>query len=93
MELNYQINSKVRNKDNYDLIYSIIGKKNLNGIMHYQLQSNTSEIYLSEFALNERFIQVDPNDEYNMRRFEQELNIHEIELLSKFLSKIELKKI
>ena len=65
MELNYQINSKVRNKDNYDLIYSIIGKKNLNGIMHYQLQSNTSEIYLSEFALNERFIQVDPNDEYN----------------------------
>lgn len=65
MQLNYQINSKVRNKDNYDLIYSIIGKKNLNGIIHYQLQSTTSEIYLSEFALNERFIQVDPNDEYS----------------------------
>tara|TARA_B100000579_G_C22559960_1_gene723887 strand:+ start:75 stop:329 length:255 start_codon:yes stop_codon:yes gene_type:complete len=57
----YEINSKLCNKENKDLIYSISGKKYLNGILHYQLESESGQIYLSEFALKERFLQIDNN--------------------------------
>ena len=42
----YEINTKLCNKDNKDLIYSICGKKHLNGILHYLLESDTGKIYL-----------------------------------------------
>ncbi len=57
----YEINSKLCNKENKDLIYSIKGKKILNGILHYELESESGQIYLSEFALKERFLQIDDN--------------------------------
>lgn len=45
-------------KENSDLTYTIIGKKNMNGILHYLLESksSSSSIYLSEYAVKERFI-------------------------------------
>ena len=44
-------------KDNLDIVYSITGKKLLNGILHYKLQSdNSEEIFLSEHAVNDRFV-------------------------------------
>ncbi len=61
MNNDYEINSKLCNKENKDLIYSITGKKYLNGILHYQLESESGQIYLSEFALKERFLQIDNN--------------------------------
>ncbi len=61
MDNDYEINSKLCNKENKDLIYSISGKKYLNGILHYQLESESGQIYLSEFALKERFLQIDNN--------------------------------
>ncbi len=61
MNNDYEINSKLCNKENKDLIYSISGKKYLNGILHYQLESESGQIYLSEFALKERFLQIDNN--------------------------------
>ena len=49
--------TKIFKKDNLDIVYSITGKKLLNGILHYKLKSeNSEEIYLSEFAINDRFI-------------------------------------
>ena len=61
MDNDYEINSKLCNKENKDFIYSISGKKYLNGILHYQLESESGQIYLSEFALKERFLQIDNN--------------------------------
>ena len=51
------INTKIYKKDNPDITFYISGKKILNGILHYRLKSqNSEEIYLSEFAVNDRFI-------------------------------------
>jgi len=61
MEKNYDVDSKVCSKENNDLSYTIIGKKHLNGILHYHLESDSGKIYLSEFAINDRFIQIDSN--------------------------------
>ena len=61
MDTDFEINSKLCNKENRDLIYSIIGKKVLNGILHYHLESGSGQIYLSEFALKERFLLIDNN--------------------------------
>ena len=62
LDTDFEINSKLCNKENRDLIYSIIGKKVLNGILHYHLQSGSGQIYLSEFALKERFLLIDKNN-------------------------------
>ena len=62
MDKDYQIDSILCNKENRDLIYSITGKKILNGILHYQLESGSGQIYLSEFALKERFLHIDQNN-------------------------------
>ena len=52
-----EINTKIFRKDNLDIVYSITGKKHLNGILHYKLKSNNSEeIFLSEYAVNDRFV-------------------------------------
>jgi hypothetical protein len=52
-----ELNTKIFKKDNLDIVYSITGKKLLNGILHYKLKSeNSREIFLSEFAINDRFI-------------------------------------
>ena len=51
------IDTKVYKKENLDIGYSIIGKKHLNGILHYKLKSETSqEIFLSEFAVRDNFV-------------------------------------
>ncbi len=63
MEEIYHINSKICNKENKDLIYKITGKKHLNGILHYTLVSDSGEIYLSEYALKERFIFIRENEQ------------------------------
>ena len=59
MEKDYELNSKICNKENSDLVYLIIGKKYLNGILHYHLETETGQIYLSEFALNDRYIRIE----------------------------------
>ena len=52
-----ELNTKIFRKDNLDIVYSITGKKHLNGILHYKLKSdNSEEIFLSEFAVNDRFV-------------------------------------
>ncbi|MDC3072209.1 hypothetical protein OA087_01200 [bacterium] len=52
-----EINTKIFRKDNLDIVYSITGKKHLNGILHYKLKSeNSEEIFLSEYAINDRFV-------------------------------------
>ena len=52
-----ELNTKIFRKDNLDIAYSITGKKHLNGILHYKLRSeNSEEIFLSEYAVNERFV-------------------------------------
>jgi len=52
-----ELNTKIYKRDNLDIDFSISGKKILNGILHYKLKSqNNEEIYLSEFAVNDRFI-------------------------------------
>ena len=52
-----EINTKIYRKDNLDISFSVSGKKILNGILHYKLKSqNDEEIFLSEFAVNDRFI-------------------------------------
>ena len=55
MEKTYEINTKLCSKENKDLIYSISGKKHLNGILHYLLESDSGKIYLSEFAIKDRY--------------------------------------
>ena len=39
-----ELNTKIFRKDNLDIVYSITGKKHLNGILHYKLKSDNSEI-------------------------------------------------
>ena len=52
-----ELNTKIFRKDNLDIVYSITGKKYLNGILHYKLKSESSEeIFLSEHAVNDRFV-------------------------------------
>ena len=52
-----ELNTKIFRKDNLDIVYSISGKKHLNGILHYKLKSeNSEEIFLSEYAVNDRFV-------------------------------------
>ena len=56
-EIDIEIDSKIYRKDNLDIVYSITGKKLLNGILHYKLKSDASEeIFLSEYAVNDRFV-------------------------------------
>ena len=49
----------ISNKENNDLTYTIIDKKEMNGILHYLIESrsrtSTGSIYLSEYAIKERF--------------------------------------
>ena len=56
MEKIYEINTRLCNKENKDLVYSICGKKHLNGILHYLLESDSGKIYLSEHAIKERYL-------------------------------------
>tara|TARA_B100001173_G_C15906303_1_gene512179 strand:- start:531 stop:779 length:249 start_codon:yes stop_codon:yes gene_type:complete len=63
MEKTYEINTKLCNKENRDLIYSISGKKHLNGILHYLLESGSGKIYLSEHAIKERYIVINKDCE------------------------------
>ena len=49
----------IYNKENNDLTYTIVDKKEMNGILHYLIESrsrtNSGSIYLSEYAIKERF--------------------------------------
>ena len=53
------IGSIISNKENNDLTYTIVDKKEMNGILHYLIESrsrvNSGSIYLSEYAIKERF--------------------------------------
>jgi hypothetical protein len=52
-----ELNTRIFRKDNLDIVYSITGKKHLNGILHYKLKSdNSEEIFLSEHAVRDRFV-------------------------------------
>ena len=58
-----ELNTKIFRKDNLDLEYLITDKKLLNGILHYRLKSENSEkIFLSEFAIKDRYISESQND-------------------------------
>ncbi|MDA9170587.1 hypothetical protein N9O69_00735 [Alphaproteobacteria bacterium] len=58
-----ELNTKIFRKDNLDLEYLITKKKLLNGILHYTLKSESSEeIFLSEFAIKDRYISESQND-------------------------------
>ena len=63
MEKDYEISGMVCSKENTDLCYTIIGKKHLNGILHYHLESDSGKIYLSEFAVKDRFIKIDSDQQ------------------------------
>ena len=53
------IGISIYNKENNDLTYTIIDKKEMNGILHYLIESraktSSGSIYLSEYAIKERF--------------------------------------
>ena len=53
------IGLSIYNKENKDLTYTIVDKKEMNGILHYLIESrgktNSGSIYLSEYAIKERF--------------------------------------
>ena len=53
------IGLSIYNKENTDLTYTIVDKKEMNGILHYLIESraraSTGSIYLSEYAIKERF--------------------------------------
>ena len=53
------IGLSIYNKENKDLTYTIVDKKEMNGILHYLIESrartSTGSIYLSEYAIKERF--------------------------------------
>ena len=53
------IGLSIYNKENKDLTYIIVDKKEMNGILHYLIESraraSTGSIYLSEYAIKERF--------------------------------------
>ena len=61
MDENFDINTNIISKTNQDLSYVIIGKKKLNGILHYYLESNSEKICLSQFAIKDRFIIINGN--------------------------------
>tara|TARA_B100000575_G_scaffold236566_1_gene198528 strand:- start:7 stop:285 length:279 start_codon:yes stop_codon:yes gene_type:complete len=54
-----EIGVSISNKENDDLTYTIVDKKEMNGILHYLIESrsrtSSGSIYLSEFAIKERF--------------------------------------
>ena len=51
------IGLSIYNKENNDLTYTIVDKKEMNGILHYLIESrgktNSGSIYLSEYAIKE----------------------------------------
>ena len=53
------IGLSIYNKENKDLTYIIVDKKEMNGILHYLIESRAraspGSIYLSEYAIKERF--------------------------------------
>ena len=53
------IGLSICNKENNDLTYTIVDKKEMNGILHYLIESraraSTGSIYLSEYAIKDRF--------------------------------------
>ena len=53
------VGSSIYNKENNDLTYTIVDKKEMNGILHYLIESrartSSGSIYLSEYAIKERF--------------------------------------
>ena len=53
------IGLSIYNKENKDLTYTIVDKKEMNGILHYLIESraraSTGSSYLSEYAIKERF--------------------------------------
>ena len=53
------IGLSIYNIENKDLTYTIVDKKEMNGILHYLIESRASSssgsIYLSEYAIKERF--------------------------------------
>ena len=53
------IGLSIYNKDNNDLTYTNVKKKEMNGILHYLIESraraSSGSIYLSEYAIKERF--------------------------------------
>ena len=53
------IGLSIYNKENKDLTYTIVDKKEMNGILHYLIESTaragSGSIYLSEYAIKERF--------------------------------------
>ena len=58
------LDTSICSKENSDLTYTIVGKKYMNGILHYLLESksSSSSIYLSEYAVKERFMVLKKND-------------------------------
>ena len=72
----------IYNKENNDLTYTIVDKKEMNGILHYLIESrgktNSGSIYLSEYAIKERF---------NILK-ESDLNIETKPAVSNLYSKI-----
>ena len=71
MEKGSDLQTKIYRKDNLDLVYLITEKKYLNGILHYKLKSeNSDEIFLSEFAINDRFVsKVKDNEKQKLMSF------------------------
>ena len=64
MDENFDINTTIISKTNQHLSYVITGKKKLNVILHYYLESNSEnseKICLSQFAINDRFIIINSN--------------------------------
>jgi len=69
MEKGLDLQTKIYRKDNLDLVYLITEKKYLNGILHYKLKSeNSDEIFLSEFAINDRFVSKVKDNEKQKKR-------------------------
>lgn len=60
----FDLDISICSKENSDLAYTIVNKKYMNGILHYLLESksSTSSIYLSEYAVKERFTVIKKND-------------------------------
>lgn len=80
------------NKSKMKLTYSLVSQ--LSGLSIETVRRHIKRFTVDKWVVYSKKNGIEFNvNELNMRRFEQELNIHEIELLSKFLSKIELKKI
>ena len=69
MNKELDLQSKIYRKDNLDLVYLITEKKKLNGILHYKLKSESlDEIFLSEFAIKDRFVFEIKDDEKQKKR-------------------------